>query len=186
MKRLLILSLMLLCLSALYAGDGDHILTREEPSNLLIDAGLAVASPMASEDLRAGIFAGVTFTPAVFRSLAIGVKLQFSATANPSELRQREEGFLKTLDMAASGLLCAKYAWAKSFELYGAFGARYDIYDFVDFSNLGQRWGLIVQGGVHGRQTDRFGVGAEIEYYKTITKGADDELGIRAYISYEI
>ncbi len=186
MKKILIFTLMILCLSALYAGDGEHVLTREEPSNFLIDLGLAVVTPQDSEDVRVGLVTGVTFTPAVIWELAIGVKVQFAVTANPSELIKHEEGILKTLDMSATGLLCGKYRWKKSFELYGALGARYDAFDFESFSDLDQRWGLVVQGGAHGRQTDSLGVGVEIEYYKTMTKNASDELGVRAYLSYEI
>lgn len=186
MKKILVTVLMIFCLTSVFAGDGDHILTREEPSNFLLDVGLALVSPSGESDLRAGGVIGLTFTPAVFMDMAIGVKAQFTATANPGELKAHEEGIVKTIDFSAAGLLCGKYGWAKSFELYGALGARYDVYSFEDFSDFGQRWGLVLQGGTHGRQTNSFGVGVELEYYKTITEGADDELGVRAFISYEM
>ncbi len=177
---------MLLCLSALYAGDGEHILTREEPSNFLMDVGVTVVSPSGDGNKRLGGVLGLTFTPAAFGDFAIGVKAQFTASANPGELKSHEEGIVKTLNLSAAGLLSGKYSWARSFELYGALGARYDVNEFEDFSDFGQRWGFVVQAGAHGRQTDTVGVGVEIEYYKAVTENADNELGLRAYLSFEM
>lgn len=179
MKKVFAVLLAALCVFSLYAGDGDHVLTRKEPSNLLLDAGLAAVVPSDDEGgFRAGAMAGITFTPASYKKFAIGVKLQFAVTADPGEL--------KNPDLAASGFLTAKFSWARSFELYGAMGARYGVSDFKSFSDFSQRWGLAVQAGAHGRQTDRMGVGVEAEYFKCFTEGASDELGVRLYLSYEI
>ncbi len=176
--------LILLCPLMIFASDSPEKVrvTKHNPTACHFDVGALIYVPFNESEKGGGVFGAVSITPVLLKKISAGFRMEGEIYAGKDILDSDDK--IEKLNLGFTGTFIANYPLAKSFEVYGGFGARYIIRDFDKLTRFGQTWGLVLQGGGRGRLNDRIGVGAEADILFNIP---DDtaSLDILAYLSLE-
>ena len=177
MKRAF-LALVLLCVIIIpsFAKEGDVHVTRTTTAVFNVDGGVGVNISSEDDTKTFGVFGAVTFTPASFSRVNVGIKAEVSLNGFRGE-NPKKAGL--------GGLLTARMYFKKSFEAYAGLGARYLVWNIESLTNFDHGWGIVAQGGARGRLRNWLGVGVQLSYLKGFDS-VGNQLEIQLYGSIEL
>ena len=190
-KLLVILTLFLVTLSVVFAETDSASesnlpkkkITRQHPTVLNIDAGGMLYMPLNDKSAKGGgLMAAGTISPIAIKSMSAGFRAEVFLFAGKGIIHSDNKK--KELKAGISGTLVGIYPLARSFEIYGGFGAGIMFKDFDSLTEFDQAWGPVLQGGGRGRLNNYLGVGAELNLMFDITNKTK-QLNACAYFSLE-
>lgn len=158
-----------------FAKEGDVHVTRTTTAVFNIDAGATVILPSDDSEKTFGVFGAVTFTPASFSKVNLGIKAELSLNGFAGEESKK---------LAASAFLLGRLYVRKSFEVYAGAGARYLVWDINSLNDFSHGWGVAAQAGARGRILNWAGVGIQASYLKGFGK-VGNQLELQIYASLE-